>query len=174
MNKLCYNYKRDYYIAIIKNEQLLTTWMNHKRHDSNYKKVKNRQNSSQGTDVRTVVTSGTGEFWLKRYQGAFWGDRNVIYFYLIGGHQDIWMCKNSSGCTFKICVFAVRTFHLNKKLKIVSCKYQAQNKPKVTPWHFHYCFAFTSTQSSYTRDEGRKGKWKEPRKISWGPTGASA
>lgn len=93
--------------------------MNHKRHDSHCK-IKSRRNYSQVTGIRTEDTSEAGELCLRRNQGAFWGDGNILYFDLGGGHPDVQMCKNSSGCKFKICVFTVCRLHLNKNLKIVS------------------------------------------------------
>lgn len=47
MNELCHNHKREYYKAIMKNEQILTTWMEHNRHHSSYK-VKTGKTSLKG------------------------------------------------------------------------------------------------------------------------------
>lgn len=72
------------------------------------------------TDVRTVVTLGDKGIMPGKVLGSLWRDRNVLYFDLGARHRDIQMCKNSSGCAFKIFVFTICMLNLHKDLKIVS------------------------------------------------------
>lgn len=83
-------------------------------------KVKNRPDDSQVTEVRTVVPSRDG---ASDWEGTRepYGVMEMFYYFVLGGeHPGIWMCKNLSSCTVKICAFTIHMFYLNKKFNIIS------------------------------------------------------